>query len=130
MRTKELQLSDGPATKPSEESTNQTAQCEAQAPTVTSFNDPVNPPHEYEVVDQHFDNHMNQSTEYEKVDMQDENREQVNSEYATIPDIERPYDLPLTGYTSLATTAGEYTHLTHTYENQQAVPQSGTQAVN
>ena len=100
---KELQLSDGPAAKPSEKSTNQTPQSTAQPATVASqhFEDPMNPPHEYEDVDQ-----------------QGENIEQVNSEYLTIPDTERPYDLPLTGYMSPVTTTGEYSQLTHTYENQ------------
>ena len=72
----------------------------------------TNPPHEYEVTDQ-----------------QGENREQVNLEYATIPDIEKPYDLPLTGY-MIPTTTGEYTQLTHTYENQPSVLQVETHAIN
>ena len=96
---KELQISEEPVTKTSEESTNQAPQSAIEPPTVASqhFEDPMNPPHEYEVVDQ-----------------QGENIEQVNSEYATIPDIDRPYDLPLTGYLSLTTTTGEYSQLTHT----------------
>ena len=112
---KELPLSDRPATKPPEESMNQTPQGTTPPPTVASqhFEDPMNTPHQYEVVDQ-----------------QGENKEQMASEYATIPDIERPYDLPLTCYLSPVTTTGEYTQLTHTYENQQAVLQSGTHAVN
>ena len=100
---KELQLSDGPAVKPSEESANQMPQGTAQPATVASqhVGDPMNPPHEYEEVDQ-----------------QGENIEQVNPEYLTIPDTERPYDLSLTSYMSPVTTTGEYSQLTHTYENQ------------
>ena len=91
----ELQLSDGPATKPSEESTMHIPQGAFQ-------------PHTN--VDQQ---------EYAAVDQRDSrNGEQLKSEYATIPMTEKPYDLPLTGYMS-PTTTGEYSQLTHTYENQQ-----------
>ena len=122
----ELQLSDEPATKPSEVSTRQTpqnlqSQRTVQHPTVTSQHseDPMNPPDEYEIVDQHVDNHMKQSPDYEEVDQQGENREQLSSEYLTIPGTERPYDLPLTGYLNPATTTGQYSQLAHTYANQQ-----------
>ena len=121
----ELQLSDEPATKPSEVSTRQTPQNlqrqgTVQPPTVTiqHSEDPMNPPHEYEIVDQHVNNHMTQSPEFEEVDQQGENREYLSSEYLTIPDIERPYDLPVTGYLNPATTTGEYSQLTHSYVNQ------------
>ena len=91
----ELQLSDGPATKSSEESTMHIPQGA-------------------------FQPHTNgDQQEYEVVDQRDSgNSEQLKSEYANIPETEKPYDLPLTGYMS-PTTTGEYSQLTRTYENHQ-----------
>ena len=66
---------------------------------------------------------MNPPYEYEVMDQEGEHIEQMNSKYANIPDTERPYDLPLTGYLSPATTTGEYTQLTgakHIYDDAQS----------
>ena len=118
-------------TKQSEESTNQVSQgvLQPHANTDQHSNDHINEPNEYDKVDQQLTSARRtipgtiqsqtnvDEQDYEVVDKQDrENGEQMNSEYATIQDVEKPYDLPLTGHMG-PTTTGEYSQLTHTYEN-------------
>ena len=146
VRAKELELSDRPAINPSEESLNQSLQGASQLHTNAEqhSNDQMNQPHEYEEVNQQLTSEylpmtgtiqpqtnadqlsshlMNPPYEYEVMDQEGEHIEQMNSKYANIPDTERPYDLPLTGYLSPATTTGEYTQLTgakHIYDDAQS----------